>query len=314
MHDKASNSQINTVLQALLDNSQLFPAKLVPFFSDISHADLEQVIKIWPEVALKRKSNLLADLKDMMEADTMLSCDGLAKFALNDGFPEVRCGAISLLSECDDPKLTTLFGEMLENDESELVQTAAAAALGKFVLLGELKEIPHNAAERTIKSLTLKLNSQPSKELHQELLKSLAYSSRPEIAPMIETAFKNPDPSWQLAAIISMGRSADDRWEKSILQMIQSENPDFKSEAIKAAGELELSSAREILLQMLEDEDDDTELRLNVIWALSKIGGDNVKSVLQRILDNTADDEEVEVIELALEELNFSSKLQDLDF
>ena len=314
MNDKTSNPRIKAVLQALLDNSQIFPAKLVPFFSDISHTDLEQVKKIWPEVALERKISLLAVLEDMLEADTMLSCDGLAKFALNDDFPEVRRGAISLLSECDDPKLATLFGEMLENDESELVQIAAAEALGKFVLLGELEEIPHNATERTIKSLTLKLNSKPSNELHQELLKSLAYSSHPEIAPMIEAAFMNPDPSWQLAAIISMGRSADDRWEKSILQMIQSEDPDFKKEAAKAAGELELSSAREILFQMLEDEVDDVELRLNVIWALSKIGGDNVKSVLQHILDNTADEEETEVIELALAELGFSSELPDLDF
>lgn len=314
MSDKTPNSQNDIVIQALLDNSQLFPAKFLSFFSDIPSDDLEQVKKIWPKVALERKISLLADLEEMMEADTLLSCDGLGKVALNDDFPEVRSSAISLLYECDDPKLASLFGEMLENDESELVQTTAAVALGKFVLLGELEEIPSHAADRTIKALTAKLNLKPFKELQQELVKSLAYSSRPEIATLIEKARLDPDPSWQLAAIIAMGRSADSRWEKPILQMIQSDNPDYKKEAVKAAGELELSSARAILLQMLEDEVDDGELRLVIIWALSKIGGENVKSVLQNLLDDTGDEEEAEAIEMALEALDFSSELPDLDF
>jgi len=249
----------------------------------------------------------------MMEADTMLSCDGLARFALDDEFPEVRSNAITLLWECDDPKLAPRFVEMLENDESELVQAAAAAALGKFVLLGELDEIPSGTAKRTIQALIEKLKSKPSKEIHQEILKSLAYSSDPAISSMIEKAFLDPDLSWRLAAIISMGRSADDRWEKPVLQMIKSDDPEMKSEAVRAAGELELSSARTILLQILEDEEDDFDLRTNAIWSLSKIGGENVKSVLQRLLNAAPDEEEAEIIEMAIEALDFSSELPDLD-
>jgi HEAT repeat protein len=313
MNDKTSNPQLNAVLTALLDNSQLFPENLLPFFSDIYPDDLEEVKKIWSKIALERRISILADLEDMMEADMMLSCDGLAKFALNDDFPEVRGNAITLLWECDDPKLAPRFVEMLKNDESELVQTAAAAALGKFVLLGELDEIPSSATVRTIKALVGKLRSKPTKEIHQEILKSLAYSSDPMISPMIEKAFMDTDLSWRLAAVISMGRSADDRWEKPVLQMIKSDDPELKNEAVKAAGELELSSARAMLLQILEDEEDDIELRTNAIWALSKIGGENVKSVLQRLLEAAPDEEEAEVIELAIEALDFSSELPDLD-
>jgi HEAT repeat protein len=313
MNDKTSNPLLKTVLKALLDNSQLFPEKLLPFFSDIFPEDLEEVKKIWPKIALERRVSILADLENMMEADTMLSCDEMAKFALNDDFPEVRGNAIALLWECDDPKLAPRLVEMLENDESELVQAAAAAALGKFVLLGELDEIPSSAAGRTIRALIDKLGSKPSKDIHQEILKSLAYSSDPEIAPLIEKAFMDPDPSWRLTAVISMGRSADDQWEKPVLQMIKSDDPELKSEAVKAAGELELSAARPMLLQILEDEEDDYELRTNAIWSLSKIGGENVKSVLQRLLETAPDEEEAEVIELAIEALDFSSELPDLE-
>ena len=313
MNDKTSNPQLNAVLKALLDNSQLFPENLLPFFSDIFPEDLEEVKKIWPRIALERKVSILADLENMMEADTMLSCDGLAKFALNDDFPEVRGNAITLLWECDDPKLAPRFVDILENDESDLVQTAAAAALGKFVLLGELDEIPSSAAQRTIQALIEKLKSNPPKEIHQEVLKSLAYSSDPAITSLIEKAFLDPDPSWRLAAVISMGRSADDRWKKPVLQMIKSDDPEMKSEAVKAAGELELSAARAMLLQILEDEEDDFELRTNAIWSLSKIGGENVKSVLLRLLEDAPDEEEAEVIEMAIEALDFSSELPNLD-
>lgn len=296
-----------------MDNSQLFPENMLPFFSDIYPDDLEELKKIWPKIALERRISILADLEDMMEADTMLSCDGLAKFALNDDFPEVRGNAITLLWECDDPKLAPRFVQMLENDESELVQTAAAAALGKFVLLGELGEIPPAAAGQTIKALIGKFHSKPSKEIHEEVLKSLAYSSDPKISLMIEKAFMDTDSSWKLAAVISMGRSADDRWEKPVLQMIKSEDADLKNEAVKAAGDLELSSAHAMLLQILEEEEDDIELRSNAIWALSKIGGDNVKTVLLRLLEAAPDEDEAEVIELALESLDFSTELPDLN-
>lgn len=313
MSDKTSNPLLKAVLKALLDNDQLFPEELLPFFSDIYPADLDQVKKIWPNIALERRISILADLVDMMEADTMLSCDGLAKFALNDDFPEVRENAISLLWECDDPAIAVRFADMLDNDDSELVQKAAAAAMGKFVLLGELDEIPFKIADKTIKALMEKFNSKPTKAISQELLKSLAYSSQPEISRLIESAFLDPDPSWRLAALTSMGRSADERWEKPVLHMMKSDDPDFIIEAVKAAGELELSSARALLLQILEDEADDVELRTNAIWALSKIGGDNVKSMLQRLLDDAPDEEEAEIIELAIEALDFSSELPDLD-
>jgi HEAT repeat protein len=313
MSNENQKLKLEAVLSALTDKAQLFPSELLPFFSDITSNDLEEVKKIWPKISLERRISLLSELEDMMEEDTLLCCDNFAKFALQDDFPEVRVAAISLLEECDEPRLAKVYIDMLENDESEIAQIAAADALGKYVLLGELDEIPQATAEQSIKALTSKLKSKPAKEIEQELLKSLSYSSNPEIRRMIEKAFLNPDKSWKLTAIISMGRSADEHWEKSILQMIRSEDPDFQREAVKAAGELSLSSARELLIQILDTEEDDIELRINSIRSLSKIGGGNVKSVLEHIMEETVDDEEAQAIETALEELDFYSELPDLD-
>jgi hypothetical protein len=92
------------LVKMLLDNSQPFPAQYLHVFSDITEADFKEVKKIWSQITPKRKINLLQDLEHMMEADTLLSCDDFARFALDDEDANVRSRAISLLWECEDPK------------------------------------------------------------------------------------------------------------------------------------------------------------------------------------------------------------------
>jgi hypothetical protein len=64
---------------------------------------------------------------------------------------------------------------------------------------------------------------------------------------------------------------------------------------------------------MLESGISDFELRLHVIWALARIGGEDVKESIQALLDEADDEEEIDVIEMALEHLEFSEELPDLD-
>jgi hypothetical protein len=314
MEEIKTGPKLTSIIQSLVDNSNLFPERYLTFFSDIAPSDLNEVKKVWPKIPLGRKISLIEDMESMMIADTRLCFEEFVKFALTDDFPEVRGSAIGLLWESENPSFIRLLVNLLENDESEFVQIASAEALGRFVLLGELEEIPSSAFKRTINALILKINSSPTKALHQELLKSLSYSSIPEVMPMIEAAFENSDPTWQLAAIISMGRSADDHWKKTIIKMIEcDDNPQIRTEAVKAAGELELASAQTLLLNILDEQTDDPELRLNLIWALSKIGGTAVKSALEQLLEETGDDEETEALELALEALGFSTGLPNID-
>ena len=51
-----------------------------------------------------------------------------------------------------------------------------------------------------------------------------------------------------------MGHSCDERWKKQVLSKLHAPDEGIRSEAIHAAGELEIASARPILLDMLEDE------------------------------------------------------------
>jgi hypothetical protein len=75
---------------------------------------------------------------------------------------------------------------------------------------------------------------------------------------------------------------------------------------------LELASARPILLDTLEDEED-LELRRELIWSLSKIGGEGVRAKLEEILEAEEDDEEADFIEEAMDNLSFTEDMSQFD-
>ena len=115
------------------------------------------------------------------------------------------------------------------------------------------------------------------------------------------------DEQWQASALFAMGRSVDNRWEKYILESLDSQD-EIQFEAVRAAGELELESARERLLEMLKNEDEelDDDLRDAAIWSLTKIGGEDVRDVIEKMIDETDDEEELEFLQNALDNLEFT--------
>jgi len=302
------NAPFLTVVEALLDESITFPARYLHLFSDLGPVDLKKLIKAWPQISPKRKHTLLEDLEDLAEADPLTSFDDVARSLLADPDPQVRARAIRLLWECDDAKLVPVFLNILNNDEAVEVRAAAANALGQFVYLGELDKIPAEIYHKIEDQLLVATNSTKETLIRRRALESLGYSGREEVIPLIEAAFNKKEPDWMVSALFAMGRSCDDRWKKQVLSQMRSPNDDIRSEAIHAAGELELGSARPVLLDSLEDEED-VEMRRELIWALSKIGGEGVRAKLEELHEIEEDDEEADFIEEALGGLSFTEDM-----
>ena len=61
------------------------------------------------------------------------------------------------------------------------------------------------------------------------------------------------------------------------------------------------------MLSLLQDGVEDEEVRLALIWSLSQIGGDDVKERLEELLADAVDDEEIEWIDRAIENMDFST-------
>jgi HEAT repeat protein len=297
-----------TVVDALLDENKPFPARYLHLFSYLEPVELNELNKAWPQISPPRKHTLLEDLEDLAKADTLTSFDDLARSLLDDADPQVRLRAIRLLWECEDTKLVPVYLDMMDNDDDVEVQAAVANILGQFMYLSELDKIPaelHHTIENQLLAAT---TSTKETLVRRRALESLGYSSREEVAPLIEAAYHAKNPDWKVSALLAMGRSCDDRWRKQVLSQLRSPSEELHSEAIHAAGELELESARSVLLDLLDDEED-PEVRPELIWALSRIGGEGVRLKLEKLLEIEEDDMEADFIEEALDALSFTEEL-----
>jgi HEAT repeat protein len=308
----AQNTPFQTILDALLDTKKDFPSRYLPYFSDIDPASLKLFLETWPGVKPTRKLLLLDGLLSLLDSDTLVSFDDLGRALLTDPDHGVRWRAIRLLAECDDPKLVPTFINILKNDPELEPRIEAATVLGEFVRLGELEELSeklHRDAEDVL--LAIESGETPP-ALRRRALEALGYSSRPEVETLIESAFKRADPEWKASALFAMGRSSDERWEDEVVSMLLNEDTLVRLAAVEAAGELRLASARMILLNMFEEEDEDA-VSSAIIWSLSQIGGEDVRLYLLNLLDQAEDGELVAYLEDALENLEFTEGLEQLD-
>jgi len=307
------STSFQSVLDSLLSDRKDFPRRYLQEFSDIGPLELKTLLDVWPRVQPSRKLTLLEELDALAETDTLVSFDDFALALLTDPEPDIRTRAIRLLDECEDTKLVPSYLDMLKNDPNINVREEAANALNLFVDLGELEEIPEDIYHQVEDALLASAASEDNFRVRRAALESLGYSSRPEVTTLIESAFHREDPAWQASSLVAMGRSADNRWDEEVTQSLVNVIDRIRKAAVQAAGELSLKSARPILLKMLEEEEEETILSA-VIWSLSQIGGEDVRTYLESLLDGMEeDDEQVAFLEEALDNLAFTEDLDRFD-
>jgi HEAT repeat protein len=192
---------------------------------------------------------------------------------------------------------------MLLNDPSQPVRAAAAAALGPFILAGELEEIDAAQAMRAEEALLAILHSETEPlEVQCRALESLAFSGEAGMRQLIEDAYYSPYEEMQLSALVAMGRSADTRWRETARTELENPSSAIRAEAARACGELEASAALNDLFGLLADEE--KAVRLAAIFALGRIGGKEAIEALEAMALSEDTDEE-EAAQVALEEATF---------
>jgi len=293
----------NDILDALLDHERPFPAAFAHRLSDLPAADLRELKRIWSQISADRRAALMEDLETLAEADALLIFTEIAIMSLADPDPRVRQVAVRMLWENQEVSLIPKFIDILKNDDQEIVRAAAATSLGYFVYLGEVEEISPEFTRQVEEALLATLQSNEEINVQRHSLESLGYSSRPEVKPLIRKAYNSQDNRWLCSALYAMGRSADQVWGPSVSEMLDHSDPEVQFEAVRAAGELEISAARPILFDMLDSGLDDEETRMAAIWSLSQIGGEGVRDKLQTYLDESEDESEMDFIEEALDNL-----------
>jgi HEAT repeat protein len=304
------------VIDALLEPEIPFPARLLYRLSDLQGEELARIKAVWPELAVTRRERLLEDLELLSESNFVVSFEEVSKLGLSDPEARVRQLAIRSLWESYDVELVPAFIEMMANDTNLETRAQAANGLGKFIYLGEFEEISEEVYQLALNKLLETCTGSSPELVRRRALEGLGFSSDQRVSALIEEAYSKDNDEWMISALIAMGRSAHSQWIPMVIENINHPDNLVRLRAVQAAGELSAAKAGPHLIERLQDPDD--EVRMAAIWSLSEIGGPEAREAIEIMLEETEDEDEIDLIEDALENLEFSDlanefNLFDLD-
>lgn len=293
------NELFETLLANLADTGAPLRAALIYRLSGPLPSEMAALRAIWPTIPAERRSLLMARLAETSETSFEVDFSEVAILGLQDDDASVRQHAIEALWENEQPGVMRQFVSLLSTDPDAAVRAAAAIALGRFVLLGELEEmdqsITREAEEALLKTCQQSGNDM---EVRRRALESLAYSGRKEVIPFIEQASGHEDLKMQASALFAMGRNGDARWIPKIRSALHHEEPEICFEAARAAGEIGLPQAVPRLIQFAHSKDRD--VKEIAIWSLGEIGGSEAQDALYELADGETDEGLAEAIEDAI--------------
>ncbi len=277
-------------------------AKIFYGLSDLGAAQLLRYAAVWRELPARRRASLMQHLTEASETNIDLDYRAAGMLALEDDVAEVRRTAIDLLWEDDSRMLLRRLLAMAQHDQAFSVRTAAASALGRFVLAGELGKLAREEFGPLQRALVdIWHNRDEDDAVRRRALESIAHCSHVIVPEAINEAWHSDDDGLRASAVYAMGRSYDSRWEETVLEALQEEDPSLRFEAVRSSGELEIEAAVSPLAQVLRD--DDREIAEAAIQALGEIGGKRAQQFLEELAEEAQDNEDEslqEVIEDAL--------------
>ena len=306
---------LETTLTALESNTEgVANATIFYGLSNLPEGDLPRLREVWGTLPLEYRQKLLQQLVDVSETNFELNYRSLAFMVLADEDPESRASAIELLWEDETLELMDRLIEIAQWDESVQVRAGAAAALGRFILLGELGDLPEQETVRAQDVIVnLLTDSDEDVDVRRRALESIANCSHEIVAEAIAEAFDSDDPRMQASAIFAMGRTYDSRWNKFVLREISNPDPAVRYEAARASGELEIEEAVPHLARLAQGRD--REIKEVAIWSLGEIGGSYALRVLGSLADEAEKNDDEELLEAIDEALgNASLAGRDMDF
>jgi hypothetical protein len=278
----SSSPDVRAAIAALLDPEATVGLQRLYDLSNLTRENADRLGAVWPTIPLDKRRALLKNMIDLAENDIQADFTAVFWLGLADSDATIRANAIDGLWEDESVGLIRPLLDHLANDPSDEVQARAAAALGRFVLLGELGHLSDERAVKITDALFETVGRQSaSLEARRRAVESLAYSSDERVRQVIRQAYANPNQKMRASAIFAMGRSADEVWNQTVQQELSNSDPELRYEAARAAGELEDDGAVPALTELLKDQD--LEVQHAAIWALGQIGGAPARRALQRV-------------------------------
>lgn len=299
--------QFSALLETLKSGAEQLPRrKQLMILSDMTREEQRAFREAWPHIPLQTRRRLVGALNEMTESDALAIFDHVFLVALDDPDDEVRLGALQGLWECEDETLVPRLISLMNQDPSVPVRAEAAMNLGRFALAGEEGKIEPDMAA-VIRSALIAVWNSPEQdtEVRRRALESVSCFSGDDIAKMIWAAYNDKDERMNVSAVYAMGQTLDECWAPYVMKELKNPRPEMRYEAARAAGQLQLTDAIPVLLDMVHDAD--VEVRTAATLALGDIGGERA---VQALLELAKGKDEA-VREAALDALEFAQFFED---
>lgn len=301
------------VLDALLGDDEL-PIALLFRLSDMTPQEMAAFQARWDDTPEERRRVLVRHMADLTEENYEVEFSPVFAFCLSDRSPAVRIAALDGLWDSTQVGVVRPIIDIMQRDVSLEVRRAATAALAHFVMLGVWGQIPAMTKDRVVAALLAQYHDTAVEQsLRRAALEALGAADHPQVATLIDVAYQTGDLEDRLSAVFAMGNSADPQWWPIVRAEMANAASEMRANAARAAGELAGNEAIKPLRDLAYDRSQD--VREAAVEALGKIGGPAAKRALNDLLADQDLIELHDLIEEALEEMDWElNRLDLLDF
>jgi HEAT repeat protein len=278
---KRDRERIDAGIDALLSSPEAQPD--LDALSDLSRAGQVRLRERWPELPAQRRAELVQGMIADAEETVAHNFERAMLVALDDAVADVRLLAVEGLWEASDAAVFSVLIERLSEEPDAEVRRAIVHRLGQSALQAQLGLLPESDLAELRTALRDRLEHDPDQGVRTEALESSAYfADEPGLTELIQAAYDTGDDELRAAALRSMGRQADLRWSRRVLEALTLDEPELRFEAARAAGMLSDARAVPRLIDLVNAEEDG-EVRLAAIEALGEIGSEEAVRVLREL-------------------------------
>ena len=278
-------SPIEEIITDMADSDKPLLNSSLVGLSNIIREDLNFLKEVWPTIKPERRRQIVSRLVELTEGNFELDFDSTFKNCLSGQDAEVRSKAIEGLWENEEPSLIKKLIDLMEQDNSKLVQATAATGLGKFAMLAEQQKLRPTYTSKIYQSLLAVVNDRIKPiEVKRRALEAIAPLDSPEVEKAIGEAYRSSNHRLRVSSIYAMGKNGNPSWLSILLDETGSPDPEIRYEVARACGELGEEEAVPNLIELATDPD--VEVQLAAIETLGHIGGTEAKNFLEQCLDD----------------------------
>jgi HEAT repeat protein len=282
MKTETSNKQY---LKQIIDSGELLIKSELIRLASLDNDEFDFLKNNWDKAEVKRRRKIVVDVQELSQEHASLDFSRLFDFWLDDADAGVRAEAVKSLIDEEDPFLTERFIGLLHGDSSAGVRAAAAAALGKLALQGELGKLSSEKTNVVYQALLQTLDKKTeSVKVKAAALPAIAPLNLPRVKGLIEGAYHSDNPELKISAIQAMGLNCNRTWLNALLEELPSDDPEIRLAAVAALGELLEEDAVLHLIEMVKDEF--PRIQEAAIKAIGDIGGKEARQLLTMLLDD----------------------------